>query len=995
MLEIFQNEEKILENCKQKMSRSYSLFNVSGPPPFDTLGLFTFLRTYARRHNDNDANSTVETWQECLERVVLACNTQLKVGFTEGEMQELFHLLYNLKCSVAGRFLWQLGTKTVDTLGIPSLQNCFRRDTCFITKNGIKSFLNFNDGDTVTVRGKNVWRKATVHNFGKQRLCKLIVVWKNVHKIIYTTLYHKWLVDLRLDWDVYKVVTTEELTHGDFLLSYEREKYTVVDVIETNIEEDVWCVTEPIGECFTLEGGILTHNCAFVKVDKSVEPFTWAMNLLMLGAGVGFRVLPEDIEKLPIVNYALNVRKDTKDADFIVPDSREGWVKLLGRILKSHFYPNAQAFTYSCLLLRSKGAPIKGFGGIASGPEVLCEGMGKIDEILNKRAEKLLRPVDALDIMNIIGMVVVSGNVRRSALLALGDCKDTEYLKAKRWDLGNIPNYRAFSNNSVVCNDIEEVLSNEEFWEGFKGNGEPYGLINLNLSRKCGRLGETKYPDPDVDGYNPCAEQSLNNLESCVTGDTLIHTYENGLKPIKELIGEKVKIFNGKTWSEVVPFLANEQDEFLEIAFNDGSILNVTKYHEFSVSKSRDGEFQKVKAKDLSVGMFLPKFKLTELENVEENVETSFRAKLDVARLLQMHMRRYGANSVIITPEKDTGMAFVEIFSEKMDLRQTVTSITSLKGSQPSYCFTEHLRHMGVFGNVLTYQCCLGELFLPNMFSKEELFKCASYIYRICKHSLTLPCKDSKDMERIVHQNMRMGLGITGYLQATDEQKSWLSDCYKQLRDYDLKYSVQNGFPRSVKLTTCKPSGTLSILGGVTPGVHPGFSQYYKRRVRIASESPLIKLAQEHGYHVEYVKNFDGSLDYTTKIITFPQRLPEGTILAENCPAVVQLEWVKKMQTEWSDNSVSVTIYYKKGELPAIKDWLRKNYNTSIKTVSFLLHSDHGFQQAPMEKISKGEYEELTEKCRNITSVKGVCYLQEDQELIAQNECPGGICPLK
>ena len=340
-------------------------------------------------------------------------------------------------------------------------------------------------------------------------------------------------------------------------------------------------------------------------------------------------------------------------------------------------------------------------------------------------------------------------------------------------------------------------------------------------------------------------------------------------------------------------------------------------------------------------------------------------------------------------------MAFVEIFSEKMDLRQTVTSITSLKGSQPSYCFTEPLRHMGVFGNVLTYQCCLGELFLPNMFSKEELFKCASYIYRICKHSLTLPCKDSKDMERIVHQNMRMGLGITGYLQATDEQKSWLSDCYKQLRDYDLKYSVQNGFPRSVKLTTCKPSGTLSILGGVTPGVHPGFSQYYKRRVRIASESPLIKLAQEHGYHVEYVKNFDGSLDYTTKIITFPQRLPEGTILAENCPAVVQLEWVKKMQTEWSDNSVSVTIYYKKGELPAIKDWLRKNYNTSIKTVSFLLHSDHGFQQAPMEKISKGEYEELTEKCRNITSVKGVCYLQEDQELIAQNECPGGICPLK
>jgi len=291
---------------------------------------------------------------------------------------------------------------------------------------------------------------------------------------------------------------------------------------------------------------------------------------------------------MPTVKYALNIRKDTNDADFIVPDSREGWIKLLGKVLKSHFY-SGENFTYSCLVLRSKGAPIKGFGGLASGPEVLCEGMAKIDEILNKRAGQNMRPIDALDIMNIIGMVVVSGNVRRSALLALGDCKDQEYLRAKRWDLGNIPNYRAYSNNSVVCNDINEILDNAEFWDGYEGNGEPYGLINLNLSRKCGRLGETQYPDPDVVGYNPCAEQSLNNKETC----------------------------------------------------------------------------------------------------------------------------------------------------------------------------------------------CLGELYLPNISSKEELFTCAKYIYRVCKHSLALPFPDSKESERVIHKNMRMGIGVTGYLQATEEQRQWLPDCYK------------------------------------------------------------------------------------------------------------------------------------------------------------------------------------------------------------------------
>ena len=643
-----------------------NLFTTNNLPPFDTMGLFTFLRTYARRHDEQDPNSTVETWQETLERVINATDNQLHVGFTESEKKELFNLLYNLKCSVAGRFLWQLGTQTVNNLGLPSLQ-----------------------------------------------------------------------------------------------------------------------------------------NCSFVVVNEPIRPFTWAMNFLMLGAGVGYRILPSDLANFPIVKYALVTRKDTKDADFIVPDSREGWIKLLGKVLKAHFY-SGNGFTYSCSLLRSKGAPIKSFGGLASGPDVLCNGIEKISSVLNKRAGMNLRPIDALDIMNIIGMIVVSGNVRRSAQIALGDCKDVEFLRAKRWDLGNIPNWRAYSNNSVICNDIRDIIDNEDFWKGYEGNGEPYGLINLGLSQKCGRLGDNQL-DPDVAGYNPCAEISLSNYETC----------------------------------------------------------------------------------------------------------------------------------------------------------------------------------------------CLAELFLPNIQTKEELFKCTEYTYRICKHSLTLSC-DSKETERIVHRNMRIGIGVTGYLQATDEQRSWLSSCYEFLRAYDKKYSVERGFPVSIKLTTTKPSGTLSILGNCTPGVHPGFARYYKRRIRIASESPLISLAKSHGYPVEYVQNFDGSFDHTTQIVTFPQCLPENTVLAENCTAIQQLEWVKKLQTDWSDNSVSVTVYYRKNELAEIKDWLSKNYNTCLKTVSFLLHSDHGFNQAPMEQITKDEYEVLAAGCKRITDLSGVCFSSVDADLLEnEKECSSGACPRK
>ena len=92
-------------------------YKYDNPQPFDSIGLFTYLRTYARRHIEDDPNSTIESWNECITRVVNATNTQLGVGFNSEERQEVFDYLYNLKGSVAGRFLWQLGTKTVDQLG--------------------------------------------------------------------------------------------------------------------------------------------------------------------------------------------------------------------------------------------------------------------------------------------------------------------------------------------------------------------------------------------------------------------------------------------------------------------------------------------------------------------------------------------------------------------------------------------------------------------------------------------------------------------------------------------------------------------------------------------------------------------------------------------------------------------------------------------------------------------------------------------------------------
>jgi ribonucleoside-diphosphate reductase alpha chain/ribonucleoside-triphosphate reductase len=237
---------------------------------------------------------------------------------------------------------------------------------------------------------------------------------------------------------------------------------------------------------------------------------------------------------------------------------------------------------------------------------------------------------------------------------------------------------------------------------------------------------------------------------------------------------------------------------------------------------------------------------------------------------------------------------------------------------------------------------------------------------------------------------MRMGIGLTGYLQATDEQKSWLRDTYTYLREFDNEYSDKHGFNRSIKLTTIKPSGTLSLLAGTTSGAHPGYSQYYIRRVRIATNSPLIEICKKNGYDMEFQKNFDGSEDKGTMVVSFPCKFPLGTKLAKDMTAVDQLEVIKDLQTNWSDNSVSVTIYYRKDELGSIKSWLSENYNDNLKTVSFLLHNEHGFQQAPIEEITEEQYNEMSAR---VIPLSGVSFKEDD--LDTGGECASGACPIK
>lgn len=159
----------------------------------------------------------------------------------------------------------------------------------------------------------------------------------------------------------------------------------------------------------------------------------------------------------------------------------------------------------------------------------------------------------------------------------------------------------------------------------------------------------------------------------------------------------------------------------------------------------------------------------------------------------------------------------------------------------------------------------------------------------------------------------------------------------------------------------------------------------------MGSNDPLVNYCREKGYKVQYDIGLDGKENHTICVVEFPCETPKHATLAKNITAIEQLEWVVKAQSIWADNNVSVTVYYRKEELPEIQEWMKKNYKNKVKSVSFLLHSEHGFNLAPYEEISEENYLKIKSKIKDNISFTDSANL----DLMDSLECEGGYCPVK
>ena len=257
-------------------------------------------------------------------------------------------------------------------------------------------------------------------------------------------------------------------------------------------------------------GSAALNNCAFVSTEELEvsfsEPFCFLMDMSMLGVGVAFDT--KGVGKVKIEPPVV------ADDTHVVDDSKEGWCDLVRCILESYVgqRPRPRHIDYS--KVRPMGSPIKTFGGIAPGPGPLKECMANIDKVLAPRVGERISSTDITDLMNVIGKCVVSGGVRRTAELALGDPSDTEYLKLKDPQLHEekLQAWRWASNNSV---EAEVGMEYAGLGEQTAKNGEP-GYFWLTNARAYGRLMDREnWVDAKVQGTNPCAEQSLESYEIC------------------------------------------------------------------------------------------------------------------------------------------------------------------------------------------------------------------------------------------------------------------------------------------------------------------------------------------------------------------------------------------------------------------------------------------------------------------------------------------------
>lgn len=385
------------------------------------------------------------------------------------------------------------------------------------------------------------------------------------------------------------------------------------------------------------------YNCAFLPMDDW-RAFSEIMFLLLGGSGVGFSVQKHHVDKLP------EIKKPKKSKRFLIGDSIEGWADSVKYLIKAYLSNGAlPIFDFSDI--RPKGSRLVTSGGKAPGPEPLKECLLNIKNILDRKSDgEKLKTIEVHDIVCYIADGVLSGGIRRAALISLFSFDDEDMIESKQSNIkvdklisAEHPSYTdkdglKIDTSKMVLNFIQNGIEYKDViiykdeksglfydMEQYKSDGT-FGWWVANPQRgrsnnsalvlrhrikkrdfdkfwkriKDSHSGEPGiYFSNDMEwGSNPCVEIALRPFQFCVAGDTKLIT-KDGICNIEDVVDKEIEIWNGKNWSKTKPYKTGDADKLYRVWFSDGSYLDATKNHKFLVKNRFQKDFSEIETIEL------------------------------------------------------------------------------------------------------------------------------------------------------------------------------------------------------------------------------------------------------------------------------------------------------------------------------------------------------------------------------------------------------------
>ena len=257
----------------------------------------------------------------------------------------------------------------------------------------------------------------------------------------------------------------------------------------------------------------------------------------------------------------------------------------------------------------------------------------------------------------------------------------------------------------------------------------------------------------------------------------------------------------------------------------------------------------------------------------------------------------------------------------------------------------------------------------------------------------------SAEWKQNCEEERLLGVSLTGIMDhpvlnnVNDKMKKWLSDMKSEAIRETERWCKRLDINMSTAITCVKPSGTVSQLVDSASGIHARYANYYIRRYRISATDPLFRMLKDAGvpYHAEVGQEINTA---ATMVLDFPFAAPGKAVTRHDISAIQQLEHWKVYKYFWCEHNPSVTVYVGEDEWLKTLSWCYENFD-DLCGVSFLPKSNHVYQLAPYEEITKAQYEELANKFPTIDYAKLSTYEQEDNTDGARSYgCVGDKCEI-